>query len=202
MKKEKKQNFVLSSSRRVSVRDISRFFIPCTTILRGDSKGVRGFTLIELLVVVLIIGILSAVALPQYRKAVARARGAEAIAMIRSVIPAIEEYMMANNAFPPSWDVLSISGTEFSKYSVNNDTLIAGNYRYILVQGRLDVDPIANGKPGPKFIWQSPYTTFAKDELPQRSILCYYFSSDDEFGESICKTYGSTVLRDRFIEVQ
>ena len=57
----------------------------------------KAFTLIELLVVVLIIGILAAVALPQYEKTVEKTRMAEAIQMLHQIYNAYERCRLAGN---------------------------------------------------------------------------------------------------------
>lgn len=68
----------------------------------------RGFTLIELLVVVLIIGILSAVALPQYTTAVEKARSAEALTLMSSIRSAAERYRLQKDQWPASFNVLDV----------------------------------------------------------------------------------------------
>ncbi len=68
----------------------------------------RGFTLIELLVVVLIIGILSAIALPQYQKAVQKSRNAQLKTAVRAVWQAAMVYRWANGENPKSFDGLDI----------------------------------------------------------------------------------------------
>lgn len=68
----------------------------------------KGFTLIELLVVVLIIGILSAVALPQYTKAVEKSRSTEAQTLLGNLATAEQIYQMSQGVFTGDLTVLDL----------------------------------------------------------------------------------------------
>ena len=68
-----------------------------------------GFTLIELLVVVLIIGILAAMALPQYFKAVERSRMAEAVTLVDSIVKAQRRKFLQTNHYAEDFRGLDVS---------------------------------------------------------------------------------------------
>ncbi|WP_424245758.1 prepilin-type N-terminal cleavage/methylation domain-containing protein [Elusimicrobium posterum] len=86
---------------------------------RHSVAKAEGFTLIELLVVVLIIGILAAIALPQYNKAVTKARIAALTPAVEAVYDAQKLYFLANGSYAKDLRDLDITlpGIEFANSS-------------------------------------------------------------------------------------
>ena len=82
-----------------------------------------GFTLIELLVVVLIIGILAAMAMPQYFKAVERSRMAEAVTLMDSITQAQRRKFMQTNRYARNFEGLDVSpkGAKGEQYFTKGD---------------------------------------------------------------------------------
>ena len=168
----------------------------------------KGFTLIELLVVVLIIGILSAVALPQYQKVVEKARSAQALTLLKSLGKAADAYVIANGTGPTSFDELSVSPPDWTgntAWYVGNatvtpatDTKADGDWSIQLHSAGIYIGRISGPYKGAGFAYYIQPNPFHPG-LPQQQIFCMERQTHGITFEKAQGAYCSQILKGTYL---
>ena len=145
-----------------------------------------GFTLIELLAVILILGILRAIALPQYRRSIQRAEAANALINLRTIFDSAKRFKAANSHWPTSF-----TGLDVDLFDISSDGNM-GDFQYTFGgTGTISACRLVNGSASNTFCLKAYYR-----KNTQRDV----FTCQDQSGtghkyqhlcSSLCPTPGS-----------
>ena len=134
--------------------------------MKKEKQNNKGFSLLELLVVILIVGVLAAIALPQYRMAVTKSRVASILPLMRRWLDAYAEYNLRHGSYcisnnngacsdVPDTDTLGVSWP--SDWTCDEDYLNGG------------------------YCWNDYWICLSNENMCGDIYCSHYFSDEDEF---------------------
>ncbi len=154
-------------------------------------RNKKGFTLVEMLVVVLIIGILAAIALPQYTRAVDRAKYSGLMNIARAMAEANERYYMVHDRYSTNIDELDV---DIPANSISGSkAYFDWGYCQLFNQGEaICYDMVRLRNIYTVYYQNSSYGTTKKNHI--------YCAADTTYGDDsryvrLCKSYGPFSFR-------
>lgn len=150
-----------------------------------QNKFNKGFTLLELLVVVLIIGVLAAIALPQYNMAVAKSKYNSIKTITENIVSSVERYYLSTNSKPTNLGVLDIDIEGEYKNNSKLRKILPNGAECGFNYGTDDFQEIVcltkvNGK-------NMYYISTVYYKIPKQEKLCYASTNITDITNKLCQ---------------
>ena len=157
-------------------------------------KNKQAFTLIELLVVVLIIGILAAVALPQYEKSVMKSRYSTLMALTNSIADAEESYYLANGTYTNDFEALAVEPSGCSLSEEKSECVYPWGKCILLTGAAYASRVLCANTSGLKNAYARYLANMTLAGTMANQRYCWAFSSTEDKYSKLCSSLGTTFV--------